>query len=446
MKNVTIFGAGLVSRPLVKYLYGKPEIKLTIATKFLSDAVKLVKGLNQIKIVPLDVNQEEKLIDILRQTDVAVSLLPAFVHPKVAKACLQTRTHLITASYVSDEMRALDADARSKGLLFLNEMGLDPGIDHMVAMKIINKIKLEGGKIISFQSICGGLPSKEANNNPFGYKFSWSPRSALLASNNPATYLRNGEIIHVKKEHLFRHKKIVRIEPLGEFEVYPNRDSLHYKKLYQLNDVRNLFRGTIRNIGWGDTIDALKKIGFLDDTVKPELRNKNFAELLAMLVNHGDANRVLENTAKFLSVDENSEIIKKFRWLELFSNKKPKVEQYSYLNILTEQMSKKLRFARGEQDMVILQIQAEAELPDKDIREIKYSLIDFGESGKDSAMARTVSLPIGSAVNLLLQNKIGKTGVQIPVHPEIYIPVLDELEKLGINFIKQIKIKPYALL
>ncbi len=445
MKNVILFGAGFVSKPIVDYLSRKPEIKLTIATKYPEEALKLAAGNSKIRLFPLDVNEKDKLNHVLENADVAVSLLPRSFHPIIARACLKSGTHLVTASYVTDDMKALDSQARAKGLLFLNEIGLDPGIDHMAAMKIIKKIKLEGGKIISFQSICGGLPSKEANNNPFGYKFSWNPRGVLLAGNTSATYLKEGKKIFVEKEHLFRHKKIIEIEPLGKFEVYPNRDSLHYKYLYKLDGIKNLFRGTIRNIGWSDTIDALKKIGYLDETPRPEFKNKNLAELLALLVNHGDSKKVMENTAKFLNVTPNSEIIKKLDWLELFSDKKPDVEEYSYLNILTEQMSKKLAFKKGEKDMVILQIQAEAEFPGHEIKEISHTLIDFGDSSY-SAMARTVSLPVGIVVNLILQNKISKRGVQIPIFPEIYIPVLEELEKSGIQFIKKTTVKPYTLL
>ena len=226
MKNILVLGSGLVSRPGVHYLLGHKDFRITVAS--LQKAEALVKGYENGIAISLDINNTAKLVELIKGNDIVISLLPWTHHVKVAKHCLAQNTHMATSSYVSKEMQAFDSEAKNKGLLFLNEMGVDPGIDHMSAMKIIDQIHSEGGKILHFYSYCGGLPAPRDNDNPFGYKFSWSPKGVVLASKNSAHYLENGENIIIEGKNLFVNPRLEEVGELGTFEVYPNRDSLPY--------------------------------------------------------------------------------------------------------------------------------------------------------------------------------------------------------------------------
>ena len=284
MKKVLLLGAGLVTRPLVRYLLGQDNIELIIASRTVSKADALLQNHPNGKSYALNVKSEEsKLEKFVEESDVIISLLPWIYHLKVAKLCLKHSKHLVTTSYVSDAMKELNAEANEKGLLFLNEIGLDPGIDHMSAMKIIQNVKDKGGKIISFESVCGGLPAPEDNDNPFGYKFSWSPRGVILAGRNNAHYLKDGSEVKLEGKNLFTNYWSKSVEGLGEMEVYPNRDSMIYQELYSLWDSKTIFRGTFRNLGWCKTLYSISKLGWLDDTERPELENLSMLEVTAKL-------------------------------------------------------------------------------------------------------------------------------------------------------------------
>ena len=273
------------SRPLVQYLTKIDGYQLTIAARQTSaKTAALIEGLP----VLLDVNNDEHLSQLISAHDITISLLPYTLHPQVARLCLKNGKNLVTTSYVSPEMRAMDEQAKAKGLLFLNEIGLDPGIDHMSAMQIIDQVHSEGGKIREFYSICGGLPSPQHNNNPFGYKFSWSPRGVILAGRNAATYLRDCEAVTIPGPELFSHAQLWPVKELGEFEAYPNRNSLPYKDFYNIPEVKTLMRGTFRNLGWCETLKALADLNILDDTLQPHLQGKSYAEMMAELVHDED--------------------------------------------------------------------------------------------------------------------------------------------------------------
>ncbi|MBN2357186.1 saccharopine dehydrogenase NADP-binding domain-containing protein [candidate division KSB1 bacterium] len=433
MKKVLVLGAGLVSRPLVRYLLDQPDIEVVIGSRTVSKAEALIQGHPKGRAVAVTVQEAEKLESLVAESDVAISLLPWTYHMQVAGYCLKHKSHLVTTSYVSAAMKALDQQARDNGLLFLNEIGLDPGIDHMSAMKTIHEVENKGGKIVSFESCCGGLPAPEANDNPFGYKFSWSPRGVLLAGKNNAHFLKDGKDMVIENKDLFRTVWRKDVEGLGELEVYPNRDSMQYQSLYGLWDAKTIFRGTFRNLGWCETMEKIVNLGYLDDTVNPELLKMTWAQVTASLIN-GKAETVKSNMAKHLNLPESHEILSRMEWLGLFGNELLKSDPPSILDALTAVMSEKMAYKEGERDMIVLQHDFIAEYPDGKKEAIVALLIDYGIPGGDSSMARTVSLPAAIAVKLMLTGKINMTGVQIPVMPEIYIPVLQELEKMDIKF------------
>ncbi|MCF8241212.1 MAG: saccharopine dehydrogenase NADP-binding domain-containing protein [Melioribacteraceae bacterium] len=434
MKKVLVLGAGLVTQPLVRYLLEQPEIELIVASRTVSKAVALIENHPKGKAIELNVKDDVKLEELVIDSVVTISLLPYTYHVKVAKLCLKHGVNLVTTSYVSDAMNELNDEAKEKGLLLLNEIGLDPGIDHMSAMKIIHDVEKNGGKIVSFESVCGGLPAPEANDNPFGYKFSWSPRGVVMAGRNNARYLKDGIEKSIEGKDLFKNHWNKDVETLGTLEVYPNRDSMIYKPLYQLNDAETIFRGTFRNPGWCSTLLNIAKLGYLDDTERPELADKTFAEVAAKLIGTDSPDSIKSKVADHLGIEADSEIIKRFEWLGLLSDEKIDADPVTYLDILANRMLKMMPYKKGERDMIVLQHDFIAEYDGNKKEHITSLLIDFGIPNGDSAMARTVSLPAAIATKLIVDGKINITGVQVPVMPEIYEPLLDELEKMNIKF------------
>jgi saccharopine dehydrogenase (NADP+, L-glutamate forming) len=436
MKKILVLGAGLVSRPGVNYLLGQKNLSVTVASRTVSKAEKLVEGHGNGRAAAIDVENNRELAALIRDHDIIISLLPWIHHVKVANLCLEEGKHMVTTSYVSEGMKRLDQPVREKKLLFLNEMGVDPGMDHMSAMKIIHEVQAEGGKIIHFHSYCGGLPAPENNDNPFGYKFSWSPRGVILASRNSARFLENGKIVEIEGKDLFLNYKIEEIEGLGKFEVYPNRDSVPYKELYGLKDAQTVIRGTYRNLGWCDTFKKIVDLGLVDETPLPNIKGSTFKKMMAELIGSSSEMQVKEDAARKLGIPANSEIISRLEWLGLFSD--DMVGDFdNHLDILSQRLQDKLFYKEGEKDMLILCHRFQVKNKDKSKDLITSTLIDFGIPGGDSSMARTVSLPMAIATQLIAENKISLKGVQTPVHREIYEPVLRKLETLNIKMVEK---------
>ena len=429
-KRVLILGAGLVSQPIIDYLLEKTDFELTVADILEENAVKAIGQNPRARASALDVNDTEVLGELIAEADLVVSLLPYTLHPIVARHCLDARKHMVNASYVSDEIRAFDAEAREKGLLFLCEIGLDPGIDHMSAMQIINDVQQRGGKIEEFVSVCGGLPAPDANDNPFGYKFSWSPKGVLLAGNNSARYIEQGRIKEITAEKLFHSTTPMEIDG-REFEAYPNRDSTNYEQIYGLGGIELLMRGTLRYAGWHELILALKALGLLTDT-KVRSEDISFAEILAEL-NGLNSKAIRADVASFLELAPNDRVIEALDWLGLFEMTPEKFGSDQVIDILAERMNERMAYQSGERDMVALQHRFTATFDDHQ-EKITSTLFDYGIPNGNSSMARTVSSPLAIAVKLILEGQIMLKGVQIPVDPIIYEPVLRELKTLGIEF------------
>jgi saccharopine dehydrogenase (NADP+, L-glutamate forming) len=430
-KKILVFGAGLVSKPGVRYLLNNKNLVVTVASRTVSKAEKLVEGFGNGIAKQILVENVADVENLIKENDIIVSLLPWVHHLKVADLCIKHNKHMATTSYVSEGMKKLDEVTKSKGLLFLNEIGVDPGIDHMSAMKIIDEVHNEGGKIVHFYSYCGGLPAPEANDNPFGYKFSWSPKGVVLASGNPAKFLENGKIVEIEGKDLFLNKRIDEIEELGSFEVYPNRNSMPYQELYGLEEAQTVMRGTYRNIGWCDTLKKIVDLGLIDETPKDNLKGVTFKKMMANLVGASEEN-VIEKTAAKVGLSKDDDVIKRMEWLGLFSDD-PVADFNDYLDILSERLQEKLFYKEGERDMLILRHKFIVENKDKSRDMITSTMIDFGIPNGDTSMARTVSLPLAIGVKLMAEGKINLTGVQIPKKKEVYDLVLAELEKLNIK-------------
>ncbi len=436
--NVLVLGAGMVSKPLVRYLLDHPTFSVTMASRTVSKAEKIINGHNFGTAVAFNISDNALLERLVSKSDLTVSLLPYTYHVKVAKLCIKHKKHLVTTSYVNDDMKSLDKQAKEAGIILLNECGLDPGIDHMSAMRIIHEVEKNDGKIISFRSTTGALPSFEANTNPFCYKFSWSPRGVLLASRNDARWLENGKEVFVPGEKLFENYTLQDIPGVGTFENYPNRDSIPYKDIYGLKYAKTVYRGTFRITGWCETLRKIVELGWLDDKPVKGFKGKTFGDLTRFLIGAKENENLTEKTAKFLNLHTYSTVIKRLEWLGLFSDKKLSDEKdnpLDYLNVLTFD---KMYLDKKERDLIVMHHEFIVEYPSKK-ENITSTLVNYGNPYGDSAISRTVALPAAIAVKMILHGLIDISGVHIPVIPDIYNPILDDLREMGIKFKEIIK-------
>ncbi|MFQ6038260.1 MAG: saccharopine dehydrogenase C-terminal domain-containing protein, partial [Candidatus Aminicenantales bacterium] len=377
MPKILILGAGLVARPLVRYLLDQPGFEVEVASRTVSKAIKLIDNHPQGAAMELNLKDEARLQNEIARADVVISMVPYTFHPKVAKFCIDFQKHMVTTSYVSEIMKNLDAEAKRAGVLILNEVGLDPGIDHMEAMRIIHDVKNRGGEITSFTSYCGGLPAPEANTNPFGYKFSWSPIGVLMAGKNSARYLEDGQEIFIPAEDLFARYRIIQIEGLGEFEGYPNRNSLPYIDLYEIPSTKTMLRGTLRNLGWCETMKKIVEAGLLDEETK-DWKGLTLAGFVRRVVGAGPEEDAADALASRVNIARDSDVIKRLAWLGLFSEDPVPLEKGSAMDIIAQKMLEKLQYEEGERDMIILQHTFEAEFPEGKKERIVSTLIDFG--------------------------------------------------------------------
>jgi saccharopine dehydrogenase (NADP+, L-glutamate forming) len=434
MEKILVLGAGFVAGPLVRYFLSREEAEVRVADLEPAKAKALVGDHPSGKALGLDLADEAPLSKQIAWADVVVSLVPYAFHPLVARLCVARGKSMVTTSYVSDEMRALDDAARQAGVVLVNEVGLDPGIDHMEAMRIIDGIKSAGGRVLEFTSHCGGLPAPEANTNPFGYKFSWSPRGVLLAGKNPARYLKDGKEVYVPGDELFDNCRPLSVNGLPDFEAYPNRSSLPYIELYGIPETRTMLRGTLRYPGWCETLKKIAEIGLLDATEKNLAGMTGIKFIRSILGMPVDWN-VKKAVRERFKLD--SKVLDRLEWLGLFGEEPLGLDRGAAIDLLESLMLKKLRYEPGERDMIVLRHDFLAESREGRRERITSTLIDYGVPGGDSAMARTVAYPAASAARLILEGKLGLTGVRIPVERELYAPILEEIRGAGIVFVEE---------
>jgi saccharopine dehydrogenase (NADP+, L-glutamate forming) len=432
-RRILLLGSGLVTGPLVDYLLNSGQVELTIATLEPDKARTMLKGHPEGSVKYLDAANEKDLDREVSRHDCVISLLPAPMHPAVARMCLKSKKHLVTASYVSPVMRSFDTDAKKAGLLFLNELGLDPGIDHMSAMRIIHHVQNTGGTVTGFRSYCGGLPAPEANTNPLGYKFSWAPRGVFTASTNNARYLWNDQTVEIDGKNLFHSYENIAVGDVV-FEAYPNRDSIPYRSTYGLEHARTMFRGTLRYPGWCHTLRVLVCLGYLDQTPR-SFSQKTFGELTLELSGKTSGNP-RKAVADKTGLDIADSALQTMDWLGLFSDDPLFREAPTILDQFALKCLGKMRYEEKERDMVVLHHIFEA-CCDNKTKTITSTLIDYGIPDGYSAMARTVSLPVAIAAKLIVENKINMTGVHIPVASDVYQPILKELENMNIRCVEK---------
>jgi len=438
MKKVLILGAGMVAQPIIRYLLSN-KIKVTVASNTPERAEKMINGHKNGTNITWSIEDDAKLSEMVGENDLVVSILPYIYHLNVAKQCIKHKKNMVTTSYVKPEMKALDGEAKKAGIIILNEVGLDPGIDHMSAMRIIDHIHNKKGKVIEFYSFCGALIAPEVEKNPFNYKFTWAPKGVVMAGNNDGKYLRHGKEKYISSADLFKKPLKVDFPEIGKLEVYPNRDSLQYIELYGIPETKTIFRGTFRYSKWCQVITAMKELNLISYD-KINMKNKTYADFMAGQIGEKSSKDIKVKVAKYLKVTEGANSIKALEWLGLFSDEKIKRNEDSPFELVSDLMIAKMMIQDKERDMVVMQHTFVAEYKDGKREVIKSRMLDFGTFGvenKDTSIARTVALPAAVGVRMILEGKIKVKGVYIPVIPEIYNPILDALEHMNIKMVEE---------
>jgi len=437
MNKILVIGAGRSSTSLINFLLQHASVANWIVTvgDFTEALAREKIGSSAFgKSIPFDIHDEHIAGEAIAGTDVVISLLPAHLHPVVARHCLTLNKHLLHASYVSDDMKNFHEEARAKGLLFLCECGLDPGIDHMSALQVIDRIKERGAKLVSFESFTGGLIAPDTDPaNPWRYKFTWNPRNVVLAGQGTAKFLQEGEYKYIPYQQLFKRVTNINVKGCGEFEGYANRDSLKYLETYGLEGVTTMLRGTLRYKGFCSAWNVLVQLGCCDDTYMMEgVSAMTHAGFIDTFLSNGPSQTVEEKLCFTFGISADGEEMKRLRWSGLFSNEPVGVSKGTPAQILEHILSKKWKLYSGDRDFIVMWHRFRYEL-NGNSNEITAQLAVTGENEMDTAMAKTVGLPLAIAAKLLMEGKITSRGVLIPVTKEFYEPILQGLQEFGIR-------------
>lgn len=430
MKKILIFGAGRVSGPCIDYLIRKTDCKIVVSdiSEENLDAVK--RAFPSAETVRDDTAKNAAALIDAHSPDLVVNLMPPELMYPVSKLCLEKKRHMVHPAYLDDATRKLHNDVRDAGLVFIPEMGVDPGIDHMSATRTIREIKSAGGKVVSFRSICGALPAADANTNPWSYKLSWSPSSLIGASKRTAKIIENGQETVWPDGVTYEHVYLEEIEALGAFEVYANADSTVYKEIYEIPDATELYRGTLRYPGWCETICHMNALGFFELS-EMDLEGMTFAAFTAKLAGaKGDPKAAL---CRALGIKPWATFILRMQWMGFFDERAIPMSRGSARDVVTLLFGEKMVFTKEERDLIILRDECLAVFPDGKKRRYRSTLVDFGTPGGFSSIAKTTGLPPAIAARFILEGKISMPGVHIPVIAEITDPILKELETEGIR-------------
>lgn len=442
MRNVLIIGAGRSASSLIRYLLSKStEENLHITVADLSLPLAEAKTQNHPNATPLALNifETEERKNAIENASIVISMLPAHLHIEIAKDCIEFKKHLVTASYISDAMQALDTDAKQNNLIFMNEIGLDPGIDHMSAMKVIDEIRVKGGKMLLFESFCGGLVAPESDNNLWNYKFTWAPRNVVLAGQGGAAkFIQEGTYKYIPYSALFRRTEFLEVEGYGKFEAYSNRDSLKYRSIYGLDDILTLYRGTIRRVGYSRAWNMFVQLGMTDDSYIIEgSEDMSYRQFINSFLPYHPTDSVEIKTRLILKIDQDDIMWDKLLELDLFNpNKKVNLPNATPAQILEKILTDSWALEPDDKDMIVMYHKFGYEL-NGEKKQIDSKMVCIGDDQTYTAMAKTVGLPVAIATLLILNGKITTPGVQLPIKKEVYEPILKELEEYGVIFNEQ---------
>ncbi|WP_268848018.1 saccharopine dehydrogenase family protein [Flavobacterium aestivum] len=442
MRTILIIGAGRSASSLIQYLLNKSvseDLHLVIGDLSLALAEKKTNNHPNATPIALDIFDENQRKSAIEKADIVISMLPAHLHIEVAKDCIVYKKHLVTASYISDAMQELDKLAKENNLIFMNEIGLDPGIDHMSAMKVIDEIREKGGEMLLFESFCGGLVAPESDNNLWNYKFTWAPRNVVLAGQGGAAkFIQEGTYKYIPYVNLFRRTEFLEVEGYGKFEAYSNRDSLKYRSVYGLDNVLTLYRGTIRRVGFSKAWNMFVQLGMTDDSyIMENSENMSYRQFVNSFLPYHPTDSVEIKMRLILKIDQDDIMWDKLLELDLFNrNKKVGLKDATPAQILEKILSESWALEPEDKDMIVMYHKFGYKHGGEE-RQIDSKMVCIGEDQTYTAMAKTVGLPVAMATLLILNGKITTPGVQLPIRKEVYLPILKELEEYGVVFNEQ---------
>jgi saccharopine dehydrogenase-like NADP-dependent oxidoreductase len=439
MKTILIIGAGKSSSSLISYLLNKSSkenLHIIVADLSLKDAQDKIKNHPNGSAISLDIHNEEHRKEAIKNASIVISMLPASLHLEVAKDCITYGKHMVTASYISPAMQALNDEVTAKGLVFMNEIGLDPGIDHMSAMQVIDRIREQGGKMLLFESFTGGLIAPESDDNSWNYKFTWNPRNVVVAGQGGAAkFIQEGQYKYIPYHKLFRRTEILNVEGFGKFEGLANRDSLNYRSIYGLDDILTLYRGTIRKVGFSRAWNVFVQLGMTDDSyVIENSENMSYRDFTNAFLAYHPTDSVEIKLRSYLKIEQDDTMWEKLLELDLFNpNKKVGLKNATPAQILEKILKDKWTLQPDDKDMIVMLHKFGYELNGKK-EQIESSMGVIGDDQTYTAMAKTVGLPVAIATLKILKGEINTPGVQLPITKEVYTPILKELEEYGIHF------------
>jgi len=439
MRRILIVGAGRSSAALVRYLLEKSEaekLRIIIADISVENAKKLVKQHQNSSVVELDIFDVPKRQKLVRESDIVISMLPARFHIEIAKDCLAFEKNLVTASYISKELKALEDEVLKKGLVFMNEIGVDPGIDHMSAMQVIDRIKALGGRMIMFESFTGGLVAPESDDNLWNYKFTWNPRNVVIAGQGGvAKFIQEGKYKYIPYHKLFRRTEFLEIEGYGKFEALANRDSLNYREVYGLQDVLTLYRGTMRRVGFSRAWNIFVQLGMTDDSYIMEgSEQMSYRDFVNSFLPYKPHDSVELKLRHYLKIDQDDVIWDKLLELDLFNaDKIVGLANATPAQILQRILMDSWTLKKEDKDMIVMYHKFGYELNGVK-KQIESNMVTLGEDQTYTAMAKTVGLPVAMATLGILNGLISNPGIQLPIHREVYDPILKELKQYEISF------------
>lgn len=439
MRQILVIGAGKSTSVLIRYLLQKAEsenLLITLGDLDLLQAKKISQDHPRCNAIKLDVFDRDSRETAIQNADIVISMLPAGFHIEVARDCVKFKKNMVTASYVSKEMRALDSEVKQNNLVFMNEIGVDPGIDHMSAMQVIDRIRAKGGTMLLFESFTGGLVAPESDTNLWNYKFTWNPRNVVVAGQGGvAEFIQEGKYKYIPYHRLFRRTEFLHVDGYGKFEGYANRNSLDYRSIYGLDDILTLYRGTIRRVGFSRAWNMFVQLGMTDDTYELEQsENMSYRDFVNSFLPYSPTDTVELKLRHNLKIDQDDIMWDKLVELDLFNDKKKLgIPNATPARALQKILEEKWTLASDDKDMIVMYHKFGYEL-NGERKQIDSTMVHIGDDQTYTAMAKTVGLPVAIAALAILNKKITTPGVQIPITREVYMPILEELEQYGINF------------
>lgn len=438
MRNILLIGAGRSTASLIQYLVenaAENDWQLKIVDQSVEHLNDWLKE-ESVSVEAFDVNNSEMRQTLISEADVVISMLPAHMHMNVAKDCVKLKKHMVTASYISDAMRDLDDEAKAAGVIMINEIGVDPGIDHLSAMKVIDEIRAKGGKLTAFETFTGGLVAPESDDNPWNYKFTWNPRNVVLAGQGGAVkFIQEGSYKYIPYHKLFRRTELIEVDDYGKFEGIANRDSLKYRSVYDLEDIQTMYRGTLRRPGYCRAWDAFVQIGATDDSYAlANSEEMTFREFINLFLPYNPTDSVELKLRHYLGLAHDEiELFEKLEWLDIFKDIKVGIKNATPAQVLQKILERKWSLKPDDKDMIVMWHKFIYEMEGKE-HEKHSSMVIKGKDTQDTAMAMTVGYPVGIATKMILNGKISTPGVHIPIKKEMYDPILAELVDYGVRF------------